>query len=257
MIGLATAAVVLAGSVLAPVIVRDQVDIDGVGCGVPASANLALPAGLVDVRVSSPAVGARDQDARVTDVAVQPNAVAITAVADSDAICNPDSDPTPPAERHWFARFAGEVTGKQRTPVAARTDWLLHGRFVLRPRIVGVSAGPGVSQSDTVRHVTWKSFGGRKAVGLGIFKVRHFFCPSRSRCAPEDGQRVRVELTRPSYCRNDNVTASGAALGRFVFYGKLAVYNRRRIGVLKPGTEFQSYKPDCFPGKPVRLRSGR
>jgi hypothetical protein len=255
LIGLATAAVALAGSVLAPVLVRDQIDISGVGCNVPASANLALPAGLSDVRVRRPAVGASDGDARITDVAVGANAVTFTAVADGNEICNPDSGETPPAERRWSAFFDAEVAAKQRATVTARSDWSLHPRFAVRPQIVGVSSGAGLSQSDTVRHVRWKSFGGRKAVGFGVFKVRHFFCPSRNRCAAEDGQRVRVELTRPGYCSGDNIVAAGAAVRRFVFYGKIAVFNRRRIGVLKPGTEFQSYKPDCgYPAKPVRLR---
>jgi len=254
LIGLATAAVVVAGSVLAPVIVRDQIAIDGVGCGVPASANLALPAGLIDVRVRRPAVGARDGDARITEVVVQPSAVTFTAVADSDDICNPPSGGTPPAERRWFALFDGEVDAKQRVTVTARSDWSLHPRFTVRPRIVALSSGPGLSQSDTVRRVRWKTYGGRKAVGFGVFKARHFFCPSRNRCIPEDGQRVRVELTRPGYCGTDNVLRAGEPVPRFVFYGKLAVFNRHRIGVLKPGTEFQSYKPECFPGKPVRLR---
>jgi len=105
-----------------------------------------------------------------------------------------------------------------------------------------------------VRHVHWKSFGGRKAVGFGTFKLRHFFCPSRNRCGVEEGQPVRVELTRPGYCTPDNVLSVGTPVGRFVFYGKIAVFNRRRIGVLKPGTEFQSYKPECSAGKPVPLR---
>jgi hypothetical protein len=242
------------GSVVAPLLVRGQIDIEGVGCGVPASADLTLPAGVTDVRVRTPAVGARDGDAQITNVAVGTGAVTFTAVADGDATCNPDSGSTPPAERRWSALFDAEIAAKQATPVAVRTDWLLHGRFALRPRIVGVSSGPGLAANDTVRHVRWKSFGGRKAVGFGTFRLRHFFCPSRNRCGAEDGQPVRVELTRPGYCPPDNVLDAGVPVGRFVFYGKIAVYNRRRIGVLKPGTEFQSYKPECFPGKPVRLR---
>jgi hypothetical protein len=253
LIGLATAAAMVAGSVVAPVLVGGQIDIEGVGCGVPASANLALPTGLTDVRVHRPAVGARDGDASITSVTVGTNAVTFTAVADGDGTCNPAADDTPPAERRWSAIYDAEVAAKHAAPVAVRTDWLLHGRFALRPRIVGVSSGPGLAANETVRHVRWKSFGGRKAVGFGTFRLRHFFCPSRNRCGIEDGQPVRVELTRPGYCAPDNVLTAGAPVGRFVFYGKLAVFNRRRIGVLKPGTEFQSYKPECSAGKPVRL----
>ena len=253
LIGLVTAAAMMAGSVVAPVLVRGQIDIEGVGCGVPASANLALPTGLTDVRVRRPEVGARDGDASITDVAVGTSAVTFTAVADGSETCSPDSGSTPPAERRWSAIYEAEVAAKHAAPVAVRTDWLLHGRFALRPRIVGVSSGPGLAANDTVRHVRWKTFGGRKAVGFGTFKLRHFFCPSRNRCGVEEGQPVRVELTRPGYCPPDNVLSVGMPVGRFVFYGKIAVVNRRRIGVLKPGTEFQSYSPECSTGKPVRL----
>jgi hypothetical protein len=241
-------------AVIAPLLVRDSIRIEGVGCGVPASASMALPASVFDVNVRRPAVGTRDGDARITDVVAQASAVTFTAVADSDFICDPNSDPTPPASRSWSAEFAAEVGAKRQLPVTARTDWYPRRRYVVRPRIVGLGTGPGLAENETVRHVTWKRFGGRKAVGFGIFKVRRFFCPSPARCAPENGQRVRVELTLPSYCRGDNVVPAGEPVSNFVFYGKIAAITTRRLGVLKPGTEFESYKPDCSPGRPVRLR---
>jgi hypothetical protein len=69
----ATAAPRLAppNSVLASLLARDSIKIDGVGCGVPASATLALPTGAFDVQVEQPLVGARDVDAQLTGVAAQ------------------------------------------------------------------------------------------------------------------------------------------------------------------------------------------
>jgi len=188
-------------------------------------------------------------------VVVQTNAVTFTAVGDGAVVCDPNSDPTPPASRSWSANFAAEASAKRQAPATLRTDWYPRSRYVLRPRVVGLGFGPGLAENDTVRHVTWKHFGGRKAVGFGTFKVRHFFCPSPARCARENGERVRVELTLPSYCRPDNVVAAGEPVSNFVFYGKIAAFTSRRVGVLKPGTEFESYKPDCGDaGRPVRLR---
>jgi hypothetical protein len=252
----AALAVLAANLVAAPVVVRDQIAIEGVGCGVPASADMALPAGLTDVRVRRPAVGDRDGDARLTGVAVQPSAVTFTAVADGDEACQPNPDPsaTPPAERRWFAVFDAEVAAKHAAPVAARTDWTRHPRFASRPRTVGLGFQPGLGANNTVRNVTWRRFGGRTAIGFGTFKASHFLCPSRDRCITEDGDRVKVKLTLPGYCATDNIVNAGEPLGRFVFYGKIAVINRHQLGVLKPGTEFESYKPHCFPGNPVRLR---
>jgi hypothetical protein len=241
-------------SVVAPLLVRDSIRIEGVGCGVPASATMALPANILDVKVRRPAVGTRDLDARITDVVVQANAVTFTAVADSNFVCDPNADPTPPASRPWSADFAAEVGAKRQAPATLRTDWYPRRRYVVRPRVVGLGAGPGLAENETVRRVTWKRFGGRKAVGFGIFKFRHFFCPSRDRCALGNGQRVRVELTLPSYCRGDNVVPAGEPVSNFVFYGKIATFTTRRVGVLKPGTEFESYKPGCNPGTPVRIR---
>jgi hypothetical protein len=240
--------------VAAPQVVRDVLEIKGVGCGVPASSSLALPPNVFGVQVQRPKVGAKDVQAHITKVVSTPNAVTFTAVADSDAICDPDRDPTPPASRRWSAEFEVEVAMKRRVVVAARADWLPRGGYLVHPRVVGLSSGAGLAQTDTVRDVRWNSFGGRKAVGFGVFKARRFFCPSPSRCIPQHNQPVRVELTLPTYCTGTNVVTSRGARD-FVFYGKVAAFNLRRIVSLRPGTEIQSYTPDCAPpSKPVRLR---
>src|SRR4051794_17175455 len=95
-------------SVLASLLARDSIAIDGVGCGVPASATMALPSGAFEVQVKQPLLGARDLDAQITGVSVQGNVVTFTAVADSASICDPDEDTTPPADRPWSAQFDGE-----------------------------------------------------------------------------------------------------------------------------------------------------
>jgi hypothetical protein len=214
----------------------------------------ALLPNVLDVNVRAPGVGTRDGDARITDVVVQANVVTFIAVDDGEFVCDPNSDSAPPASRPWSANFAAEVGTKRQAPATLRTDWYRRSRYVVRPRVVGLGFGPGLAENDTVRRVTWKRFGGHKAVGFGIFKVMHFFCPSRDRCARENGERVRVELTRPSYCSPDNVVPAGDPVSNFVFYGKIAAITPRRVGVLKPGTEFESYKPDCRHRRPVRLR---
>ena len=63
-----------------------------------------------------------------------------------------------------------------------------------------------------------------------------------------------MELTRPSYRSPDNVVPAGDPVSNFVFYGKIAAITTRHVGVLKPGTEFESYKPDSRHRRPVRLR---
>src|SRR5262245_42526160 len=80
------------GPVVAPLLVRDSIEIDGVGCGVPVSASTALPAGVIGVHVQRPKVGARDHDVRITKVVVRQGAVTFTAVADGDLVCDPDRD---------------------------------------------------------------------------------------------------------------------------------------------------------------------
>jgi hypothetical protein len=240
--------------VAAPLLVRALIEFEGVGCGVPASSTVALPTSVFGVQVQRPKVGARDDEARITKVVPTGKAVTFTAVGDGAAICDPDRDPTPPASRRWSAEFDVDVAMKRRVVVATRADWLPRSGFLVRPRVVGVSSGAGLAQTDTVRDIRWTSFGGRKAVGFGVFKARRFFCPSPSRCIPQHNQAVRVELTLPTYCSGTNVVSSRGARD-FVFYGKVAAFNLRRIVALRPGTEIQSYTPDCAPpSRPVRLR---
>jgi hypothetical protein len=237
-------------SVAAPLVVRDRTDIQGVGCGMPASWTLTLPARAFGARVRKPKVGARDGDARLTDVAAHGTAVTFTAVADSQEICDPNASSIPPAQRPWSAGFAFEVAFKRLETVAVRSDWNGRG-FLVRPRVVGFNS----TIAPTVRNMRWKVFGGRKAVGYGTFRFPPGSFPSPARCPPE-GQRVRVELSRPGYCRGDNVLQAGDPVRRFVFYGETAAVNLRRLGVLRSGTKFLAYHPDCgaYGVRPILIR---
>jgi hypothetical protein len=238
-------------SVAAPLLIRDQTDIEGVGCGVPSSWTLRLPARAFAVSVRKPKVGARDLDAKITDIAVQAGAIKFTAVADSQDICDPNASEIPPAQRHWTAFVPLEVRFKRLDTVAVRIDWA-RGGYRVRPRVVVFGFSDIFPRAVNIR---WRSFGGRKAIGFGIFRYPRSTCPS-GRCGAPDGQRVRVELTLPGYCPGQNVFFVGAPVGRFVFYGELAAINLRKLGVLRPGTKFVAYHPDCgsYGAHPIRIR---
>jgi hypothetical protein len=230
-------------SVVAPLLVRSSVEIDGIGCGVPAVGKITLPAGAFHGQVRKPTRGAKSVDARVTAVAVRGIAVTITAVADSPQICDPGADQVPPESRRWSAGFKLEVGFERRETVAVAAHWRLRDGLVVRPRLVPLHAYTQ-DATDTVVKVRWKQFGGRKAVGFGIFKAAPFFCPSPARCIPENGQPVRVELSRPVYCPEDSVLGPGDSGRPFVFYGLVKAFFLRPFGAIKPGpTSYDSYEP--------------
>jgi hypothetical protein len=240
--GAAELALTPRNSIVAPLVVTERIAIEGVGCGVPASAAVTLPAGASDVRVARPAVGARDLDAQLTGVAVQGNAVIFTAVADGADVCDPSASATPPASRSWSAGFDVEVAFKQRVGVVHRNRDNPRGkRFAVRPREVRVQF------FVTARPVRWTRFGGRMAVGLSSFK---YLAPCAGGCS-DNGTRIRVELTRPGRC--SGMTLPGHTED-VVFYTKVAYVLRERLGVLRPGTEWFSHKLDCPPdGRPPIL----
>ena len=238
----ATPALTPQNSVLAPLLLRSSLTIKGVGCGAPATGTVTMPSGALEVRVRAPAPGDSVGDARVTDIAPRGTAVGVTAVDGSEKTCDPAVDPVPPASRPWSAEFDLEVAFKRREMVAVVADWRLRVGYVVRPPMVALRAYTP-DATDTVRKVRWTRYGGRKAIGFGIFKAAPFFCPSPARCIPGNGQRVRVELTRPSYCPNDNVLRAVGPVKPVAFYGRVSVFNTHQIGVLKPGTNFEGYDP--------------
>jgi hypothetical protein len=238
--GAAESALTPRNSIVAPLPVRDQIAIDGVGCGVPASATVTVPAGATDVRVRRPSVGARtrDQDAQLTGVSVQGNAVTFTAIADGERVCDPNESDTPPAGRSWSADFDVEVGFMQRVGVAHyNRDGPGRKALKVRPREVRIRI------AGAARGVRWNQFGGRKAVGLGSFKS---LIPCAGGCT-DNGTRLRVELTRPGYCPSLRLPGHTEPA---VFYTKVAFVLRQRLGVLRPGREWMSTKLDCPPPDP-------
>jgi hypothetical protein len=237
--GAAESALTPRNSVVAPLVVTEEIGIEGVGCGVPASATVTLPAGVSDVRVKRPSVGARSLDAQLTNVSVQGNAVTFTAVADGAPVCDPNEEATPPANRRWSEVLDAEVGYKLRVGVASvRDQFETRGKVLrVRPRRVQI----GISAA--ARGIRWKQFGGLKAVGFGTFKS---LTPCPGGCT-DNGTRLRVELTRPAHCPGLEP----------VFYSKVAFVLRERLGILRPGREWISDKlTSCpiGPGPLIRVR---
>jgi hypothetical protein len=231
-------------SVVAPLRIKDQITIDGVGCGASASTTLTLPAGAFDVRVKQPSVGTRSLDAQLTNVSVQGNALTFTAVGAGDSVCDPNEQDTPPANRSWSGLFDLDVGFRQRVGVVFwDVDGVRGKPLKVRPREVRI--GPFVA----ARGVRWKRFGGRKAIGFGTFKYLPH-CPGG---CTDNGTRLRVELTRPGRC--PGLTLPGH-LEDAVIYGKVAYVLRQRLGVLRPGTEWISTKRMCpyTKGPPIPIR---
>ena len=235
--GPAAAALTPSNSIVVPRQALGSIDIEGIGCGLPASATVTLPAGAFDIRAEQPAVGTRSRDALLTAVAVQGVAITFTAVADGAPVCDPAASEAPPESRSWFARFDTEVDFRQRIGVLFLDRWRA-GCCKARPRVVPVSL------AGNVRGLRWQRFGGRKAVGFGRWKSDPESLPPSCRqggCATEDGTRLRVELTRPSFCSADS---------NVIFYARVALVLRQQLGVLRPGTEWVSWKIECGGGGP-------
>ncbi len=233
-------------SIVAPRLVHEEIDIEGVACRTVASATLTLPAGAFDVRVRKPSVGGRSKngDARLISVAVRGNTVRFTALADGDRICDPSASETPPASRSWIAGFDVEVGFKQRVGVVHfNLDGPGRKPFTVRPREVRIRV------VGAARGVRWTQFGGRTAVGLGSFKS---LIPCARTCS-DNGTRLSVELTRPGYCPRLTLPGQNEPA---VFYTKVAFVLREELGVLRPGTEWISKKLTCPPvgAPPVLIR---
>jgi hypothetical protein len=230
-------------SVVAALLVRDAIHIDGIGCGVPASATLALPAGASEVHVRRPKVGARDVDAHLTGLSVKGSRVTFTAVADSTRVCDPNADMTPPANRSWSAEFDVVVDFRKRVMVVLWNLDPLRGKaFAVRPRQVQIGL------AGAARHIRWKQFGSRTAVGFGTYAS---VIPCAGGCS-DNGTRLTVKLTRPVHCPGEHQPRHKEDV---VFYAKVAFVLRQRLGVLRPGTEWISTKLTCpFEGTPVPIR---
>lgn len=231
-------------SVLAPLVLTQTVRFDGVGCGVPASASVTLPAGASQVRVRSPLVGALEEDAQVTGAVVQGDTVTVTAVAVVPEICDPAESSVPPPERPWLADAEVQVRYTVRVGVVhANRDGPFGKPYRVRPPEVRIRF------AVAARGVRWARFGGRTAVGFGTLKS---LVPCAGGCR-DDGTRLRVELTRPSRCAGQTLPGSRRDA---VFYAKVAFVLRERLGVLRPGTEWISTRITCPPAgaPPIPVR---
>jgi hypothetical protein len=216
----------------------DDVVIEGVGCGVPASVVVGLPASATDVRVRAPDVGDTALDARLTEATVLGASVRFTAVGDGPVICDPAEDPAvPPSQRPWSGEFGSRITFRER--VSARYWSGRDPKLRTRPRSVAIHF------VASVRKIRWRTFGGRRAIGFGRLRADAppgFTC-TRRKC-PGHGRRFKVVLSRPSRC---------ADWGDSVWYDRIAFVTTTRVGVIRPGRVFASFDPDCGLSKPKRV----
>ena len=229
--------VAAAGSMLVRSERADRAFIDGVGCGVAASAVVPLPTSARDMEVRRPRVGATTPESRLTEAAVAGTSVRFTAVGEGVDVCDPGEDPdVPPAERQWSGAYDYRILFRERVSGRYFAGVGSGRRLRSRPRRVTI---PFVA--DVVR-IRWRSFGGRRAIGFGRMRVDEppgFDCTART--CPGHGSRFEVRLTRPSRCRD---------LGDAVFYGRVAFHTTKRIGVIRRGRLFASVDPRCGSGDP-------
>jgi hypothetical protein len=226
--------VAVAGSFIARSERTGEVEIEGVGCGVPASQVLALPPSSTDVRVREPKVGDTSLDSRLTEAAVVGASVRLTAVGDGPFICDPAADPDPPSTRPWRGEYDYDIAFRERT--SARYWSGTSKRLKTRPRSVTIRF------VAKVRKIRWRTFGGRKAVGFGRMVVDSppgFTC-TRRKC-PGHGERFKVLLSRPSRCLDH---------GEAVWYGRVAFFTTKRILRIPAGGHFASFKPNCGLSEP-------
>jgi hypothetical protein len=221
-----------AAAIIAPFTLTGDVTISGTGCGNPGTAAVPLPAGATQATVRRPSVGDTGLRSRITEATIDGAAARFTAVGAGDT-CDPTASDTPPDQRTWADDYSYTVGYRAPTTVAY---WA--GAGVGRPRVRPSKIG--IILCCSVRHIRWRTFGGRTAVGFGAMTFPSV--PKGARCL-ECGKRFKVVLSRPSQC---------SGIGQRVYYGKVAFITTRRIGVLKPGTEEFSQKPACYGGaKPV------
>jgi hypothetical protein len=182
------------------------------------------------VKLRSPKVGDRAGDVRITAISVGRRAVSYTAVADSPEVCAPGGEPSP-SERDWAERFKTDVGFAVRVGTRYRLDHnYAQDKLVSRPK--KISVWPQFS----VVHIKWKSFGGRKAVGVGRMKFRKSDHCNPKTC-PENNRRFRVTLSTPSFCGD---LADGK-----LQYGSMSWRPLRRLGVIRPGGLYLKRKADC------------
>ena len=213
----------LAGSVPVPSTLTGKVKISGTGCVTPATASVDLPRGASNVNVRKPQVGDVRPESHITGVEVDGDAVRISAQSTAE-LCFPEAE--------WSDTYRYAIDYEQRTVVHFSYGSYRTTPHPVRPRNIEMQF------YATVRDIKWRSFGGRKAVGFGTIR---FDEPPGVHCTPKtclgEGDRFKVVLSRPSLC------------GTFgPYYGKYAFVTTTQVGVVKPGREMASKKPDCLGG---------
>jgi hypothetical protein len=212
----------------------DSVEIEGVGCGLPASATVSLPPTASDVQVRRPKIGATTLDSRLTEVAVIGPSVRLTAVGAGEDVCDPTIEDTPPAQRPWSGFYPWDFSFRERVTVAY---WRGSGKPRTKPpRKVTI---PGVAHAVKVR---WRKWGGRKAIGFGRIKTipppgvkcNYYTCPGHK-------MKVKVVAAKPSRCPD---------IGGTVYYGRISFYAAQRARFMKKGDLYTYFHPGCQSAKP-------
>lgn len=229
-LAVACPSVAAGGSLIARSERFDEVSIEGVGCGIAASTVVSLPPTSTDIRVRSPKVGDTTPDSRLTEAAVSGASVRFTAVGEGDFVCDPAEDPSvPPSQRPWSGSYDTDIAFRER--VSARYWSGRDPKLKTRPRTVAIHF------VAKVRKIRWRTFGARKAIGFGRLRVDEppgFHCTHRT--CPGHGDRFKVVLSRPSRCADN---------GNAVWYGRIAFFTTKRVGMIPAGGFFASFKPPC------------
>ena len=194
-----------ANSIAYPFFAGSRETATGTNCGATATVSKALPAGAMGIKVVTPRVGDRDDDAggtRVTAVTLAGTVVTVTVVADGPSICGPAATGIPAGEPvHWSADYDVRAEYKRRVQATIRVfyeSYVYGTKFQLRPKTIRDTRRGG-PPGARLTGIKWKRFGGRTAIGSG--RLRLDYCPPGGRC-PGDGKRVRVVASKPKYCKD-------------------------------------------------------
>ncbi len=198
----------------------------GTNCGATASVVKPLPAGATDIKVAQPKVGDRGKGGdgtRVSAVTVAGTVVTITVVADGPLICDPALTGVPPGEPvRWTADYDVRAEYKRRVQATIRVfyeSYLPGAKWQLRPRTIRDSRR-GAPPGARVSGISWKTFGGKTAVGSG--RLRLDYCRRGDNC-PANGKRIRLVASDPGYCKDSDKIEYKRLSG---FVGRIDEFNR-------------------------------
>jgi len=236
-LAVASADLAAAGSIVVDSRRADSVEIRGVGCGAAASVAIPLTSTAFGIDVRRPKVGETTGESRLTEVAVVGPSVRLTAVGEGEDVCDPNADPDiPPVQRRWSSFYAYDIRFQERVGAAYWPGAEKPRKPKARPRRITI---PRVAHGIDL---SWRSFGGRKAVAFGRLKAIN---PPGVKCnahsCPGHGSKIKVVLTRPSRCPD---------LGDTVFYARVSFFMREKARFLRRGELYSYFRPGCVYGKP-------